>query len=71
MFFQLPWVSYLFYPNLRGTKRLGCCCCCIVFAFSMELAKTFDYFSVHDFFLAVHRIVLRQHGALTNLFTKS
>jgi hypothetical protein len=22
-------VSYLTYPNLLGTKRLGCCCCCI------------------------------------------
>jgi hypothetical protein len=22
-------VSYLAYPNLLGTKRLGCCCCCI------------------------------------------
>jgi hypothetical protein len=21
-------VSYLAYPNLLGTKRLGCCCCC-------------------------------------------
>jgi hypothetical protein len=24
-------VSYLAYPNLLGTKRLGCCCCCIDF----------------------------------------
>jgi hypothetical protein len=22
-------VSSLAYPNLLGTKRLGCCCCCI------------------------------------------
>jgi hypothetical protein len=21
-------VSSLAYPNLLGTKRLGCCCCC-------------------------------------------
>jgi hypothetical protein len=22
-------VSSLAYPNLLGTKRLGCCCCCM------------------------------------------
>jgi Flp pilus assembly protein TadB len=25
--FRLLWVSSLAYPNLFGTKRLGCCCC--------------------------------------------
>jgi hypothetical protein len=25
--FRLIWVSSLAYPNLLGTKRLGCCCC--------------------------------------------
>jgi hypothetical protein len=24
--FRLLWVSSLVYPNLLGTKRLGCCC---------------------------------------------
>jgi hypothetical protein len=24
--FRLMWVSFLAYPNLLGTKRLGCCC---------------------------------------------
>jgi hypothetical protein len=24
---RLPWVSSPAYPNLLGTKRLGCCCC--------------------------------------------
>jgi hypothetical protein len=25
--FRLLWFSSLAYPNLLGTKRLGCCCC--------------------------------------------
>jgi hypothetical protein len=28
-------VSSLAYPNLLGTKRLGCCCCCEVSVSSM------------------------------------
>jgi hypothetical protein len=31
-------VSSLAYPNLLGTKRLGCCCCCCqLFAFLQAL----------------------------------
>jgi hypothetical protein len=30
-------VSSLAYPNLLGTKRLGCCCCFIVFSPFVEL----------------------------------
>jgi hypothetical protein len=46
--FWLLWVSSLAYPNLLGTKRLGCCCCLYVgyiqvFVQALEMWNLFSH----------------------------
>jgi hypothetical protein len=40
-------VSSLAYPNLLGTKRLGCCCCCINVLTEMSIIFLMMYFQHH------------------------
>jgi hypothetical protein len=50
-FIPVSWahvVSSLAYPNLLGTKRLGCCCCCCCYGFA-EKRISFEEFFNHKF----------------------
>jgi hypothetical protein len=57
-------VSALAYPNLLGTKRLGCCCCCCCAIGPLELLARLCMLSIYWAFLPTSYQLSRNASAL-------